>query len=496
MPSLNHGPPRLCGLWLILLLALAAGPAGAKQILGQDVPMASGIREPLVQDLPGIMESTRLVVGTVLAIPYYFFGPRGKEQGFDYRLLKGYGKYLNRGRSRRQLPVVVVFLPMTYEKLIPALTQGYVDVVAAGLTITPERQKRVEFTRPYLSGVNEVVAANKVVSGLAKLEDLSGRKVYVRPSSSYHQSLLRLNARLRAQGRAPVKIVPADETLSTGDILQMVNAGIVGLTVADAQMAGYWAQVLPNLRVHDKLVLRQGGQLAMMVRKDSPKLKASLDKFLLTHQKGTLIGNVLFNRYFKGTRWIKNPLDEQIRRRLGRYLKWFQKYGGQYDIDWLLLVAQALRESGLDPDKKSKTGAIGLMQVLPSLAHDQRLDIKSLRTPQYNIQAGAQYLDFLRHKYFDAPGISPDDRLRFALAAYNAGPARIARVRRQAVKMGYDPNVWFQNCEVAALKHIGRQPVEYVRDINKYYVALKLAYRQYFKQQELKEKKKPAAQAS
>jgi len=477
----------IAALWAVL--CAPAAPALAAEVMGQKLPLSEGITLPVKEDLPGIIKRTRLVVGTVYAIPYFFFSPDGREQGFDWRLLREYGQQLNRDRGRRKLPVVVVFLPLPYERLIPALNQGYVDVVAAGLTVTQPRAKLAAFTRPYLSGVEEVVVANQAVTGLHSLDDLAGREVFVRPGSSYYQSLLGLNQRLKAQRKPPVKIIPADETLSTGDILEMVNAGIAPLTVADAPVARLWAGVLPQVRVLPGLVLRRGGELAMLVRKDSPRLLASLNAFLTTHRKGTRLGNVLFRRYFQGTRWIKNPQEGVLHQRLQRYMRWFRHYGQKHGLDPLLVVAQALRESGLDQSKVSPAGAVGLMQVLPSLAQDQRRDVKSLQQPQHNIAAGVQYLGLLRDRYFNEPGISPDDHLRFALAAYNAGPARIARVRRQAARMGFDRRQWFANCEVAALKHIGREPVEYVRDINKYYVALKLAQRQHQQQQELKRQK-------
>ncbi|MEW5912665.1 MAG: lytic transglycosylase F [Thermodesulfobacteriota bacterium] len=476
-------------LLCLALLALLAAPAPAAEVMGQKVPMSGGVDLPVKEDLPGILERTRLVVGTVYAIPYFFFGPDGHEQGFDCRLLNEYGRRLNRSRGRRRLPVAVVFLPMPYERLIPALNQGYVDVVAAGLTITPSRARQAAFTKPYLSGVDEVVVANRAVTGLQSLDDLAGRQVFVRQGSSYFRSLLKLNQRLRSERKPPVEIIPADETLSTSDILEMVNAGIAQLTVADAPVAGLWAGVLSQVRVYPALVLRRGGELAMLVRKSSPQLLASLNAFIQDHRKGTRLGNVLFKQYFQSTRWIKNPEQGVLRQRLRRYMHWFEEYARQHNLDPLLVAAQALRESGLDQSKVSPAGAVGLMQVLPSLAQDQRLHVQALHQPQHNISAGVQYLSLLRDRYFSEPGIHPDDRLRFALAAYNAGPARIARVRRQAAQMGFDPKQWFANCEVAALKHIGREPVEYVRDINKYYVALKMARRQHQQQQELKQKK-------
>lgn len=470
----------------MLLTALVPGPAWAGPVLDKEVTMASGVREPSSGDLPSILKETFLVVGTTYAVPYYFFSPDGRERGYDYLLLHAYVRHLNHKYRRHKLPLTAAFLPLDYNRLTPALEQGYVDVVAAGLTITPSRGEQVAFTIPYLSGVKELVVAHKAVAGLKSLDSLAGRRVFVRRSSSYFQSLLKLNRRLVGKGLPEVKIVQADETLSTGDILEMVNAGIQDITVADNQMARVWASALKHLRVYDKLALRTGGKLAMMVRKSNPKLLASLNQFIKGHKKGTLLGNIYFNRYFKNTRWIKNPLDRAFKNRLSKYIKWFKLYGKKYGIDWVLVAAQAMQESGLEPGKKSTAGAIGIMQVLPSLAKEQHFKVGDLYKAQYNIKAGVQYLDFLRDTYFDNKNISPDNQLRFALAAYNAGPGAIERMRRKAAKMGLNPNKWFGNVEIATLKYIGRETVRYVRNINKYYVSLKLAVKQFDEQWELK----------
>ncbi len=477
---------------LLAWSALAPGPSGAEPLVGKDVLMASGVRAPSTGDLPQILKETVLVVGTSYAVPYFFFSPNGHEQGYDYNLIEGYVKHLNHKYRRHKLPLGAAILPLDYNLLIPALKQGYLDVVAAGLTITSDRGKEVAFTIPYLSGIKELVVAHQNVQGLKSLDSLSGRRVFVRRTSSYYQSLLKLNRSLAGKGLPPVRIVTADETLSTGDILEMVNAGIAEITVADDQMAHIWARVCKHLKVYDNLALRTDGRLALMVRKSNPKLLASLNRFLKGRQKGTLIGNIYFQRYFENTRWIKNPLEDALKNRLGKYIKWFKYYGKKYGVDWQLVASQAMAESGLEPNKRSAAGAIGLMQVLPSLAQDQHFKVGNLHQPRYNIKAGVQYLDYLRNTYFDSPKISPDAQWRFALAAYNAGPAAIERLRKKAAKMGLNPNKWFLNVELAALKYLGRETVRYVRNINKYYVALKMAVKQYSEQQKLKRGQQPA----
>ena len=232
------------------------------------------------------------------------------------------------------------------------------------------------------------------------------------------------------------------------------------------------------MRIYENLKLREGGQIAWMVRKSNPKLKASLNAFIKKHRQGTRIGNIYFNRYFKDTRWIKNPVEKQLKARLKKYIKWFRKYSQTYKMDWMLMAAQGYYESGLDNRKKSPRGAMGIMQLMPSLAKDKRVAIKNLKPAQNNIHAGIKYLAILRDQYFNDPAIGPDNRMRFALAAYNAGPAKVQRIRALAKKSGYDPDVWFGHCEMAALRLVGQETVRYIRNINKYYIALRLVMQQ------------------
>ena len=141
-----------------------------------------------------------------------------------------------------------------------------------------------------------------------------------------------------------------------------------------------------------------------------------------------------------------------------------------------MLAAQAYQESELDHSKKSPAGAVGIMQIKPSTAADPNVGIDDVTTPSDNIRAGARYLRFLIDRYFSDDEVDELQGWLFALAAYNAGPARIQRLRRQAEAEGYDPNRWLDNVEVIVARKIGRETVRYVRNVFKYYVAYKLAW--------------------
>ena len=137
-------------------------------------------------------------------------------------------------------------------------------------------------------------------------------------------------------------------------------------------------------------------------------------------------------------------------------------------------MAIAYQESGLDNSKKSHTGAVGIMQVRPSTAADKNVNIQDVHVLENNVHAGVKYLAFLRDRYFQEEMTNERNRIRFSLAAYNAGPQKIRRARRLTQEMELDRYRWFRNVEMATLRTVGQETVQYVSNINKYYVLFKL----------------------
>jgi membrane-bound lytic murein transglycosylase MltF len=180
-------------------------------------------------------------------------------------------------------------------------------------------------------------------------------------------------------------------------------------------------------------------------------------------------------RYFENLHWVRNSTSKQGLDRLQPLLKHFRDSGTKNRIDPLMLAAQAYQESELEHDRQSSAGAVGIMQIKPSTAADRNVGIKDVSTPGNNIEAGAKYMRFLMDRYYSDSEMEGIQQWLFALASYNAGPARIQRLRRQAAAEGYDPNVWIDNVELIAARKIGRETVTYVRNVFKYYVAYRLA---------------------
>jgi membrane-bound lytic murein transglycosylase MltF len=413
-----------------------------------------------------------------------FFIDNGRPLGFEYDMLSDYSKFLNKSAKNKYDETKMVFIPVPFDQLLTDLQKGKGDIAAAGLTITPERQQIVQFTNPYIQNVNEVVVLKRSIKDVQTIDDLSDRTVYVRPGSSYVTHLKALNKDFEKAKKKPIKIVTADNTLATEDILELVNAGIVDITVADQHIAEAWAQMLPNIVIKKDFRIHSGGGIAWAVRKNNPQLLSSLNTFTKKIKIGSLVGNVLFKRYYKDSKWIKNPVTAKEQQKLENFISLLGKYADRYGFDWLAIAAQAYQESGLDHSKKSPAGAVGIMQVLPSTAADKSVNIRKIHVLDNNIHAGVKYLNYIREKYFDDPKISPTDRVYFAWAAYNAGPNKINALRKKAAKRGFDPNQWFSHVEKIASEVIGRETVEYVANINKYYIAYKLQHGTYEKRRE------------
>ncbi len=417
--------------------------------------------------------------GYVRALVVYslgqYFLDGATQRGVTYEVLTEFESFLNVRLGRRTVKVGVLIIPVQRDELLPALERGLGDIAAANLTITDARLQQVEFSNPLMTDVRELVVTGPAGEGVRSLDDLAGREVYVRRSSSYWESLEKLNENLRSRGLRPVEMVPAEEFLQDEDLLDMVNAGLLPLTIVDSHKASFWAGIFDNIKVHDDLAVRTGGRIAWAFRKGSPQLAETVNAFVSAHKQGTLKGNVVLNRYLKDTKWARNALAGEDGARFERTVGIFKTYGGQYLFDHLMLAALAYQESRLDQSVRSKAGAVGVMQLLPSTAADPNVGIPDISNVDNNIHAGTKYLRFLRDRYFSDPAIDPINQTLLTFAAYNAGPARVAQLREEASRNDLDPNVWFGNVEHVAARRVGRETVQYVSNIAKYYVAYVLA---------------------
>ena len=434
------------------------------------------LRTPWKGDLDKMVE--RRVVRVLLPFrrPEFFYmdgHPAGVLQEAFQELERVLNAKFKTGAANR---IYVALLPTPIDKLRDRFVQGYGDVAAYGISITEENRQFADFTIPTLTGNKMIVVTGPGAPELKTIEDLNGHEIWVSPGTRMRGDVEALNSRLMAQGRAPAVIRNADALLEPADVMEMVNAGTYPIALMQSKTAEFWAPVFGDAKPRMDLAVAEDVEFGWGIQKGTPRWKAFLDEFIQTHGAGTSFGNTVMRRYLKETKYIKNARDPAEMKKFRATAPMFQKYAGKYGLDALLLVAQGYQESTLDQSVKSKVGAVGIMQVMPTTAAAAPVNIANIHTVDANIHAGVRLIHFLVEDYFNEEGLDQFNRTLFAIAAYNAGPAKITRCRQVAKDMGYDSDKWFGNVEVATAKLVGRETTQYVANIYKYYVAYRMAW--------------------
>jgi membrane-bound lytic murein transglycosylase MltF len=403
-----------------------------------------------------------------------YYVVKGIQHGTSYEVMKAFEDWVNRKypQKTKNLKLHVVFVPVSRNQFIPRLNEGRGDLAVGAITITPERAESVDFSQPMVTDVREIAVTGPRSPQLHSLDDLSGQEVFVRKSSGYWEHLEGLNQKFQSEHKPPVKLRAAPEDLEDEDLLEMLNAGLISLTITNAYLPRLWANIYKNIKPNPDVVLDSSAQVAWEMRKNSPQLMKAVNEFVATHKQGTAFTNSLIQRYVSSDRMLKNAVSPADTNNFQQTATFFQKYGSQYNVDHLLMMAQGFQESSLDQNAKSRVGAIGIMQLMP--ATGEQMKVGDIHQEEANIHAGVKYIRFMVDKYFANEPMTDTDKVLFAFASYNAGPGRIHSLRQEAAQKGLDPNVWMSNVELIAAARIGMETVTYVSNIYKYYIAYKL----------------------
>jgi membrane-bound lytic murein transglycosylase MltF len=464
-PALKLLIALLFGLMLAMSLASVRAEKAAVIMNLPKWGTATGGLEPIIK---------RCLVRILVAFnKMQFFADGMQFHGATAEAGRQLEKELNRRYGSTKKPIRVEFLPTRRDRLLHALIAGRGDIAAGHLTITPERAALVDFLDPWNTGIKEVVVMGPASPTLSTLDDLSGKEIRVRKSSSYFTHLTALNDSFVARGLAPIKIMPIAEDLEDEDLIEMANAGILPFVVVDDDKAKFWATVFTKITAREDLAVNSGGSMAWAIRKNSPLLRAELDRFVAANNVGTQFGNIMKQRYFTDKTILKNAYAPNDLARFDSLLATFKHYGDQYKIDPILLTAQGYQESQLDQTKRSPSGAVGIMQLLSSTAREVGI-VGIDRDADANVHAGAAYDRRLTDAYVNDPNVDAKNRVLMTFAAYNAGPGSLLKCRALAKRDGFDPNVWFDNVEGEIAKTIGAETVTYVGNIYKYYVGYSL----------------------
>jgi len=473
----------LVNVMLVCVLLPTAALADDQPSIEKQELTEVAVLQPWTGDLDGMVQ--RRVIRALVApsrTSYWLLGLR--QTGAEYELLKAFETEINEHYKTqgKHIRIHVVFIPTPRDQLIPRLLEGRGDIAAGILTVTPERLEQVDFGAPFFRGVKEIAVTGPASPELTSVDDLSGKEVFVRKSSSYWTHLESLNERFENENKPPVTLKAAPEDLQDDDLLEMVNAGLVGIVVVDRYQALLWAQVFKKLKPHRGVVVNKGGDIAWMIRKESPKLRAEIAGFAKAYGQKSEFGNALVKKYTGSPRIVKPATSASEIKKFNATVAFFRKYGAQYDMDYLLMMAQGYQESLLDQNAISHVGAIGVMQIMP--ATGEEMATGDITKVEPNIHAGVKYMNFMRNQFFADQPMDGRNKLLFSFAAYNAGPSRVLKLQREAEKRGLNPYVWFNNVEVIAGERIGEETVTYISNIYKYYVAYTMLEEQRTQQQD------------
>jgi membrane-bound lytic murein transglycosylase MltF len=512
---MNQRAVVLCriGLALILAVALGASGCGKKQasspssesaqsprpapnsdaadsgiVPSEEVSEAASESSPGALQLPVVLQKrtgdldemlkARNIRALVLINPITFFYQNGHPHGITYEALDEFERFVNKQYKTGALKVKVTFIPMRPDQVEAALNEGVGDVLAHGVAITPAREQKFAFSVPIQTNVTRIIVTGSELAGAASFDELGNKAIYVNPLATYPADLNKINDERQKAGKPPLVVKMADKNLMEDDLIEMVNAGVIPATVTNKPRADLWAQVLPNVKPHPEMVVANGVNLGWVMRKNNPELKKVLDQFMADHAAGTSFGNTLLRRYLQNTKWIKNSSTAEEMKKFAAYVEYFKKYSAEYNFDYLMIAAQGYQESLLDQNRKSKAGAVGIMQVIPKYAAAKPINVPDVSTADKNIQAGVRMLRNIADTYFNDPGITQLNKTLFTFASYNAGPNRIARLRKKAAADGLDPNKWFGNVELEVAEDVGQETITYVSNIYKYYISYKLTQEQ------------------
>lgn len=415
------------------------------------------LADEITLDLPQIKERGKLIALTTYSPTSYFLF-RGKTMGFEYELLERLAEHLE-----VDLEIKVA---EDIDELTNMLRSGEGDIIAHNLAITEIRKTQMTFTEPLRQVEQRLI--QKKPEGWQEMETedleaimirdtslLAGKSIYVRKNSSYYERLRELSKNI--DGRIRVK--KATGTKETGTLIAEVAEGLIDYTVADNNIAEITQTLHENVDVKTPISSEQ--DIAWAVRSSSPQLLEAINEWLADVKRKPTF-NVVYNRYFKNKRKFRERHEYEYSSlaktgKISEFDSLLQVYADSLGWDWRLLASQAFQESRFKVRARSWAGARGLMQVMPRTA--QSFGFYKLNDPEINLQAGIAYLKHLNEFWSHIP--DDQQKVKFMLASYNAGPYHVKDAQRLAVKMGKDSLTWDNNVEDCILLKSQRQ---YYRD--------------------------------
>lgn len=396
---------------------------------------------------------SKLTVGTVYS-PSGFFILRGDTLGYDYDRICSFAK-----DKRITLEFKVA---SNLDALIAMLDAGTIDIIATEVPNSDLYRRKV-INCGSINETHPVLVQHSGANQILDITQLSGKEVVVESKSKYEALLTNINSQLG--GTIDIRTIPQD-SVSTDDLMQMVSDNKISYTIVDSDIAQFNSSYYDSINVNLTMGATQMSSWAVSL--DNKWLADSIDSWSNSINARTYSKAVL-EKYVKKSRIDENDLSNELpqigSRSTRRYTsngsshipqspssfdELFRRYGGGIGWDWHLLSAIARVESNYNPNARSWAGAMGLMQVMPSTARGYGVNPEQLYTPEVNVRTAARFLHDVNSK-LQGQITNRDERLKFVIAAYNAGLGHVLDAMALAQKHGKDPHVWYGNVEEAIL---------------------------------------------
>jgi membrane-bound lytic murein transglycosylase F len=412
------------------------------------------------RDLSQILESDTLVVATLYG-PISYFNYKESEMGYEYEFVKLLCKELKVGLKLHVAPNLTSLLDM--------LENSEVDLVAYRVPYTEENKEKIEFTkREYIS--NQVLVQCKSDTMVADVLQLSGKMITVVPNSIYSKRINFLNDEIGGG----IDIIYSSDTSKVDDLIADVAHHKISYTFAEKDIARLNKTYFGNIDYSLDVSFPQ--RAAWCVSKKSPELLNYINEWAKKTSKSSKY-TAIYTKYFEKSKYFESEGFKKIPsyNRISSFDDYFKAYAKIIGWDWRLLAAVAYKESKFDPNVTSWAGACGLMQIMPKTALSLGLTEEDFYDPEKNIRAAAQYLNKMKKLFPNI--VDENEKIKFVLASYNAGPGHIFDARALTLKAGNNPDKWddvreylrlksnpeYYNDEVCRFGYCrGEEPINYV----------------------------------
>ena len=380
-----------------------------------------------------------LTVGTLYS-PTGFFILKGDTMGYDYDRICDFAR--SRGIALR------FKVARSMPDLLKMLEKRMVDVLACEIPVTAEYKSRVL----HCGAVNETYQVLVQHSGPAMIHDVTqliGRDVYVEKGSKYESRLRNLDNEVG--GGINIHTVEGEAALPT-ELIQHVSRHEIDFTIVDSDIAQMNLTYYDSINIQLRVGFAQRSSWAVS-RRDQ-WLADSIDQWAASSNAQEYSKQAL-KHYFEMNR---GPKPDSVKvdtmavtppGGISPYDAIFKQYAAQMGWDWRLLAAIAYSESGFDPNATSWMGARGLMQVMPRTAKSFGVEENELSNPEVSVRVASKILKELDVIMRGRTGAG--DRIKFVLAAYNAGSGHVTDAIALARKYELNPRVWSENVEQAML---------------------------------------------